>query len=155
QYRGVILVWFAHSLDGANDGASDRGGPIISIRLDYAGDLARLEGRDAIARQDDIVTRLEREWLTRNVKQLDFITGHGLAQHVTTRIVPRFPGRNLAFHNHALQLGRQRVILVEDGDLAPTKEKERTVADADPLHAVRSERCAEQSRPHASEQRVL
>ena len=52
-------------------------------------------------------------------------------------------------------LGRLDKQLDKERDFATAKKEERAVADADPFDAARSECRADESRAHASEQRVL
>jgi hypothetical protein len=51
--------------------------------------------------------------------------------------------------------GRQRMVLVEQHDLAAADQEQRAVADADPFDAGRAEGGADQRATHAAQRRVL
>ena len=70
------------------------------------------------------------------------------------RIGLRLLVRHAAHGGEAIELGRERVVLVQERDLAVAEEQERAVADAHPLDALVREHRGNERRAHAGQDGV-
>src|SRR5690606_15550530 len=116
---------------------------------DDAGDLVRLQRLNAVARKHHAITSMQGERLSREIHQVQLLSGHCGAQQMPPRVGTGFHCAQPALRGKLVERRGERMILVEEGDLPVAVEMERAVADAHPLDAVSAEERADESRAHA------
>src|SRR5262245_49319565 len=132
---GIVLVDFALGFDGTDQGIGHAGRTRRGVRLNGGENFTFLQRADAVAGEHDHIVRLEAQRAVGSVDQLRCAACQGGTQKMAAGVAARVRVADLARGRQLIELGRQRMILVEEFDLAQADEVERAVANAHPLNA--------------------
>src|SRR5262249_47472712 len=152
---GVVLMRLPDGRDRGEQCGSDRLGPLASVLLNKVQDGMLAQRLDAIAGKNDNVPRLQSKGLARAIDELNLRAGDGGAQIVPTWISARLFPTHLARGGQPVDLRGQRMVGIKQLDAPCAHEKQRAVANADPLQAGRGEGGGNQRAAHAVQRRVV